>query len=173
MCTLHPASTSSATATRLCGISSTRKAFRALGGSFFSINSNVLVVVMGTWDGVFREMLLTCSSAILHLAFLPKMVNEAPQSRYAVSRSGSGGFEQIASLRLIISLSQPGGSLLTSTIMLFVCNSTPAGATCHPRPRPRPPLPAVPNFAILAAFLSAISTLMASLPGNSGQSDGM
>ena len=55
---------------------------------------------MGTWEGVFREMFLTWVSAVLHLAFFPKMENEAPQSKYAVSLFGCGGFEQIASLFL-------------------------------------------------------------------------
>ena len=69
-------------------MSSTRKAFLALGGNLWSRRSSVLVVVMGTWEGVLSEMLRSCVGAVFHLASFPKMVNEAAQSEYAVSRFG-------------------------------------------------------------------------------------
>ena len=69
-------------------MSSTRKAFLALGGNLWSRSSNVFVVGMGTWEGVLSEMLCSCVGAILHLASFPKMMNEAAQSKYAVSRFG-------------------------------------------------------------------------------------
>ena len=61
----HPASTSSALAMRLCGISGTLKAHLAAVGSFASRNSNVSVVHIVSFDGVPRDRLGAWVSATL------------------------------------------------------------------------------------------------------------
>ena len=98
MRTLHPPSTSSDTATRLCGIESTLNTRLHFFGSFFSQSVRDLEVCICTLDGVLREILGSWTSAISQSASFPKIEVDAAQSKYAVVLFKFGG------------LAQPGGS---------------------------------------------------------------
>ena len=98
MCTLHPASTSSDTATRLCGIESTLKARLAFRGNLFNRSVRDSEVCIGTFDGVLRGMLGSWIFATSQFAVFPNIEVDAAQSKYAVSLFRFGG------------LAQPGGS---------------------------------------------------------------
>ena len=52
-------------------------------------------MVIGTCEGVLREMFGSWVGEILHFASLPRIEKEAAQSKYAVSLFGFGGLEQI------------------------------------------------------------------------------
>ena len=71
---LQPASTSTATATKLCGMSSTENACLTFLSSLCSSSYNVLKIPMGTYDGVPISTFGSCTTAVLHLAFLPSMM---------------------------------------------------------------------------------------------------
>ena len=150
MCTLHPASTSVATATRLCGTSSTRNASRAFRGSLPRHNSSVFDVFIGMCDGVFKLKFGFCSCAIFAVAAALSTDTDAAESRYAVVRLGSGG------------PAQPGGGMssLTTLNALFSMQSPPAGSTSHP--------PA----AFLLALCSTKNALRPAFAGSSKQSLG-
>ena len=98
MWTLHPPSTSSDTATRLCGMESTLNARLHFFGNFFSRSVRDSEVCIRTLDGVFREILGSWTSAILQSAYFPNIEVNAAQSRYAVV------------LFKLCGLAQPGGS---------------------------------------------------------------
>jgi hypothetical protein len=98
MWTLHPPSTSSDTATRLCGIESTLKARLHFFGSFFSLSVRDLEVCICTLDGVLSDVFGSWTSAMLQSASFPNIETDAAQSRYAVV------------LFKFCGLAQPGGS---------------------------------------------------------------
>ena len=81
MWTLHPASTSSETATRFWGMSLTKNARFAVFGKFLSLSNKLFVVWIGTCDGVLREMFGSWTGATSHSASFPRMDVDAAQSR--------------------------------------------------------------------------------------------
>ena len=58
-------------------------------------SSKVFVVLIGTCEGVLREMFGSWVGEIFHFASLPRIEKEAAQSKYAVSLFVIGGLEQI------------------------------------------------------------------------------
>ena len=98
MWTLHPPSTSSDTATRLCGIESTLKARLHFIGNFFRRSVKDSDVCIRTLEGVLRDMFGSWMSATSQSASFPNIVVDAAQSKYAVVLFEFGG------------LVQPGGS---------------------------------------------------------------
>ena len=98
MWTLHPPSTSSETATRLCGMEFTLNTRLDLLGNFFSQSFRDSEVYLCTLDRVFREMLDSWTSAILQWASFPNGKVNTAQSRCAVG------------LFVFGRLAQPGGS---------------------------------------------------------------
>ena len=81
---MQPASHSSLTATKLCEIVGTQKAFLAAGGSLGSSNSTVWVVAMEAPFGMPKISFFSCTCAILHSAFWPSSEIYAAESMNAV-----------------------------------------------------------------------------------------
>ena len=118
-------------------------------------NSNVLVVNIGTWDGVLRLKFRSCTFAIAHAAPFRNIEADAALSKYAVVFCGSGGSLSV----------QLGGSssLIVALNALYLFNDSPTG----------PHRQLVPfSLAFSCAFLASTLFFCSAFSGSSKQLDG-
>ena len=82
--TLHPASASVTTVTKLCGMASTLNAFLSSSGRLPRSNFNMFVVNIDIYDGVFRLTLGSLTPVIVYAASFRNIKADAALSKSTI-----------------------------------------------------------------------------------------